>query len=131
MKDFNNNDFNRIGKEEFGKIMNDTITDKKVNKVLKGWGIIQKLLSSGPLWELADDIKDLYNMLKDWANKKYTQVPFRTILAVLGTLAYVINPFDAIPDTIPIIGQLDDLAVVKFCLKMIYSDLNQYREWKS
>lgn len=130
MKDFTNSDFNRIGEEEFGKIMDDTITDEKVNKVLRGWGIIQKLLSSGPLGELADDIKDLFNMLKDWASRKYTQVPVRTILAVVGALAYVISPFDAIPDTIPVLGQMDDLEVVRLCLKMIYSDLNQYRQWK-
>ncbi len=31
---------------------------------------------------------------------------------VLGTLAYLISPFDIAPDLIPIVGQLDDFVIV-------------------
>ena len=31
---------------------------------------------------------------------------------IAGTLAYVLSPFDISPDFIPIIGQIDDIAIV-------------------
>ena len=31
---------------------------------------------------------------------------------IAGTLAYVLSPFDISPDFIPIVGQIDDLAIV-------------------
>ncbi len=31
---------------------------------------------------------------------------------ILGTLAYLISPFDIAPDLIPIVGQLDDFVIV-------------------
>ncbi len=31
---------------------------------------------------------------------------------ILGTLAYVLSPFDLAPDLFPIVGQIDDVALV-------------------
>ncbi len=31
---------------------------------------------------------------------------------ILGTLAYVLSPFDISPDFLPIVGQIDDIALV-------------------
>ncbi len=31
---------------------------------------------------------------------------------IAGTLAYVLSPFDISPDFIPIVGQIDDIAIV-------------------
>lgn len=31
---------------------------------------------------------------------------------ILGTLAYLLSPFDITPDFLPIVGQLDDLTLV-------------------
>lgn len=49
-------------------------------------------------------------MLKDFATRKYTEIPMGTILAIVGTLVYILNPFDLIPDFIPAFGYLDDAA---------------------
>lgn len=40
---------------------------------------------------------------------------------ILGTLAYLFSPIDIAPDFIPIIGQIDDIAVVTLLL----SELSQ------
>ena len=52
-------------------------------------------------------ITSLYNWYRDTLrNPKYRW------WIVLGTLAYLISPFDISPDFIPIGGQIDDLVIV-------------------
>jgi uncharacterized membrane protein YkvA (DUF1232 family) len=51
-----------------------------------------------------------------WALARDPRVPTRQKL-VLGAIAgYIVLPFDIIPDFIPVLGQLDDLAVLIFGL---------------
>jgi len=38
---------------------------------------------------------------------------------ILGTVAYILNPIDAIPDLTPFIGMTDDLGVISFALVTI------------
>ncbi len=45
-------------------------------------------------------------------------------------LIYVFNPFDIVPDVLPIIGAVDDATVIAACLMLIERDLNKYRTWK-
>ena len=39
------------------------------------------------------------------------------------------SPIDLIPDYIIGIGQIDDAAVVGFCLYLLRKDLRKYKEW--
>ena len=40
------------------------------------------------------------------------------------------NPFDLVPDMLPVIGQLDDVAVMGACLILVEQDLHKYKDWK-
>jgi uncharacterized membrane protein YkvA (DUF1232 family) len=40
------------------------------------------------------------------------RVPVWLKLMLLGAVAYVVFPFDLIPDVIPVLGELDDLVVL-------------------
>lgn len=52
-------------------------------------------------------IQSIYN----WYRSTLRNPKYRWWI-ILGTLAYLISPFDIAPDFIPVIGQLDDLALV-------------------
>ena len=43
---------------------------------------------------------------------------------IIGALGYMISPLDAIPDAIPIAGLTDDLAVLLFVLKRVWTDID-------
>ena len=54
-----------------------------------------------------------------------------TIIAVISAILYLVTPFDLIADYIPVIGLVDDAAVILFCAFMVKSDLDDYAEWKA
>jgi len=72
----------------------------------------------------------LLSMTKDWIRNEYTVVPVKTIIAVVGAILYFINPFDLVPDIIPVLGFADDAAFVAFVIKAIKDDLDTYLMWK-
>ena len=43
---------------------------------------------------------------------------------IMGALGYMISPLDVIPDAIPIAGLTDDLAVLLFVLKKVWTDVD-------
>ena len=75
-------------------------------------------------------VPTLVSMVRAYAKKEFTDVPFGTIVAIVAALMYVLSPVDLIPDSIPVIGYLDDAAVVAFCLKNIEADVEAYKEWR-
>lgn len=117
--------------EDFVKEGAKKMTDKDLEKVVsRSEEIKKKFTPYGPLKRFIDDAKLLLAMVKDYWRKIYRQTPYGTIGAIVFTLIYVLNPFDLVPDVLPVIGQVDDAAVLTACLMLIERDLNQYKKWK-
>lgn len=70
------------------------------------------------------------SLLRDYSTRKYLDMPIGTMTAVISALVYFVSPIDIIPDTIPFFGLLDDAAVVAACLKMVESDIEEYKRWR-
>ena len=85
--------------------------------------------AQGRFVTLGRQILLLYDMLRAWWNDAYP-VPWKTAAAITAALLYFINPFDIVPDFIPVIGYLDDAVVVGACLKLIQSDLRAFASSK-
>lgn len=43
---------------------------------------------------------------------------------IIGALGYMISPLDVVPDAIPIVGLSDDLAVLLYVLKTVWTDID-------
>lgn len=41
-------------------------------------------------------------------------------LVILGTLAYIVSPFDILPDVIPFVGQIDDVMIVTILMAEVF-----------
>ncbi len=106
------------------------VTDKDIEKVVgKSAEIQKKFGAGGPLRRFVDDGRLLIGMVRDYWTRRYRQVPVGTIGAAAFTLLYVFNPLDLVPDVLPLIGQIDDAAVVAACLVLIEHDLQTYALW--
>lgn len=69
--------------------------------------------------ELLEKVLQLYYALgSDKCDAKHKTI-------ILGALAYVISPFDAIPDLIPILGYTDDMGVVGAALVAVANCIDE------
>lgn len=91
--------------------------------------ILDKVLG-GFLFKEYAKVKILIMMLGDILDGNWSTVWF-TVGAIVIVLLYILNPFDLIPDFIPIIGQLDDLSVLLFGWRLIQEDIKKYADWKA
>ena len=92
--------------------------------------ISHKLSNASPLRKFAEIGKIMFAMLKDIKNGRYPEVPWFAIAAISMALLYVLNPLDIIPDFIPGIGYIDDLAVMTISMGWIETDLHKYLDWR-
>ena len=88
---------------------------------------VEKIMSNGTLSKFMRDVKLYFKMLSDVFSRRYTRVPKGTVAAIVGTLLYVLSPVDVIPDVIPVVGYLDDAAVLALCLKFAKHDVDEYK----
>jgi uncharacterized membrane protein YkvA (DUF1232 family) len=123
-------DTNKVG-EELIKEGSPKITEKDIVKVVdKSQEIQKKFTSRGPLQRFIEDARLLIAVVKDYWSGTYRKLPYGTVAAIVFTLIYVFNPLDLVPDVLPIIGELDDAAVVTACLFLVERDLLAYKQWK-
>ncbi|WP_026839600.1 YkvA family protein [Gillisia sp. JM1] len=128
------NIFSKKVEEIDEEYMNDEITKidgDDVDVVMdKQEDISKKITSSNMLEKYTELAKVMFGMLKDYRKGIYTNVPWFTIASIAFAFLYVLNPLDIIPDFIPGLGYIDDLAVLSFGLRFIESDLHNYLDWK-
>jgi uncharacterized membrane protein YkvA (DUF1232 family) len=92
--------------------------------------IEERFQGSGPLQRLLEDGRLLLELVRDAQEGRYRAVPVWTLSAAGFALLYVLNPFDLVPDALPLLGLLDDAAVVSACLSLVEQDLRDYQAWK-
>lgn len=99
-------------KEDYYTVGRDT-TKEKIEEKLPD----NAKAYSDYLFLIPDLVALIFRLLKD------NRVPIKTKLAVSGSIAYIICPTDMIPNNIPFIGTIDDLAVIFFALNRIATDV--------
>ncbi|MFP4316259.1 MAG: YkvA family protein [Desulfovibrionales bacterium] len=72
----------------------------------------------------------LMGLVGDYRAGRYKKIPWWAVSSVVFALLYVLNPFDLVPDFIPVLGQLDDALVLGLCLRMVEREITAYKEWK-
>ncbi len=107
--------------------MDKPASDEDIQNVLDKKSAILKLLAK--LGKRIEDVKLLWNMLVDYKQGRYKEVPWKLIASVVFFFVYLLNPFDLIPDVLPILGFTDDLAVLGLVFTCFSSDIDDYKKW--
>jgi len=119
-------------KEQFERDIKNVDEDDVEYASKKGYSKVNDFGNNPPnaLLQLWNDIKLMVALIRDYVSGDYKEVPWNVIAAVTGAIIYFVSPIDVIPDFIPVIGYLDDAAVIALAVEFSRDDLNRYKIWK-
>jgi curved DNA-binding protein CbpA len=104
-----------------GKDFSEFINDETIrNKINRAYPALKKVL---------ENVRQLYALFKDSVSGNFKLHP-ANVAMIGGGLLYFILPADLIPDFIPLVGYLDDLAVLTTIMNSLKGEINAYRHWK-
>ena len=95
-----------------------------------------RFLERPPWWaklapkKLLHRVRLLWMLLGDYLSGRYRKIPWTAIVTCAAALAYVISPFDLIPDFLVPIGWTDDMVVMMLAWRSVKKELLAYCEWK-
>ncbi len=75
---------------------------------------------------LFSQVKLLWKMLGDYLSGGYRELSWGVVAAIAFAVLYVINPFDLVPDVIPVLGWIDDAAVTALVIRTLREQLRKY-----
>ena len=104
----------------FDKFKKDEITDAE---------ILEGEEKAENLGDKKNDFLLLIDMVKDSMDGSF-EIPALTLASIIGSIIYVISPFDAIPDIIPVLGWGDDVAVIGVVMASIATIVEDYKKHK-
>ncbi|AMW82463.1 DUF1232 domain-containing protein [Pseudomonas yamanorum] len=82
------------------------------------------------LGKLKDDLKLLQALCLAYWRGEYRAISPKALISVVAGLMYFLSPIDAIPDFIPVLGMLDDIAVLAWVMKTLDGELSAFRAWR-
>ncbi|PUB33561.1 uncharacterized membrane protein YkvA (DUF1232 family) [Elizabethkingia sp. YR214] len=74
-------------------------------------------------------LPDLFRMIKFISKGDYKPDLKGFLLPGLA-LVYAISPIDVLPDWIPVIGQMDDLAVLALAMPVLMKEVEKFLIWE-
>ncbi|KIZ37024.1 MULTISPECIES: YkvA family protein [Stutzerimonas stutzeri subgroup] len=84
----------------------------------------------GLLKGLREDLALLQALCVAWWRGEYRAISPNALIAVVAGLLYFLSPIDAIPDWLPGLGFVDDLAVLGWVMRKWSGELEAFKIWK-
>jgi uncharacterized membrane protein YkvA (DUF1232 family) len=81
-------------------------------------------------YKFQDNLIALVRMMRAWIKGDYQNISTKSIIAVVAALLYFVNPLDLIPDFIPIIGQIDDMLILGYLIKILNKEIEKFMAWE-
>ena len=100
----------------------------KVDQLLRD--LEEKIKKVPVIGETFSTLPVMIAMVKAWITKEYTVVSPKVIACLVGAILYLVTRKDLLPDSIPVVGYADDLAVLGLALKLSEPELKAFAEWR-
>ena len=94
---------------------------EKLKSRMKSLPMVGNVLSNVPT---------MFKLLNHYLKGEYKDIPQKELIIIISAASYLIAPIDLIPDFIPVVGLVDDMAVVSVCIKSTRKELDKYLCWR-
>ncbi|RFU65194.1 YkvA family protein [Peribacillus glennii] len=91
----------------------------------------QNKYKKGFVEETLDSLKSMCELIKAYVTGDYRNIPYKSLIVIIGSILYFVMPADSIPDVLVGLGFTDDAAVIAFAIKQVKDDLDKFIAWKS
>lgn len=107
-------------------------TGKTLEAIDKASRKLEPLASLPIIGGTVADVQDIISMLNDYYHGRYKKLPVSVILGSVAIVAYLLSPFDIVPDSIPLLGFIDDAFIINIVLELcVDKELERYRNWRT
>ena len=111
---------------------------EQAEELLKDTGKVEQLLQKAE--EKVKDVPGvgsalakfplMISMIRGYITKEYTEVSPKVIVTMICALIYLLSGKDLIPDSKPVVGMVDDIAVVAAAFVLVNPELEAYAQWR-
>ncbi|MBR0131377.1 MAG: DUF1232 domain-containing protein [Firmicutes bacterium] len=127
---------NIISIDKAKQVLNSGVA--QAQELMKDTGKIDELLEKAEkklqevptIGSAMSDLPVMLQMIKSYITKEYNVVSPKVVASMVSSLLYIVTGKDLIPDSIPVLGQLDDIAVIAVALKINEKELADFRAWR-
>ena len=125
-----------IDKNKIQELLDES--SSKVEAIMKDTAALENILQSAEkklaeipnVGQYAANLPLMLSMVRSYIAKEYTEVSPKVVVSMVGALVYMLKGKDLIPDKIPVIGAVDDLAVLGLALQLNTAELEAYKQWR-
>lgn len=94
-------------------------------------GMWRQIESSGPLCAFARKIRLSWELVRDALSGRYTELSKGDLALMVAALGYLVLTVDIVPDFIPVVGLLDDCAVLGWLFTRFRDELKRYEAFRT
>ena len=84
----------------------------------------------GPLAGVTHSLQTMGRLVRAYARREYTRIPWGIFLSAAAALLYFVTPLDAIPDVLLGFGLIDDAAILAFVATRLGDELARFEGWE-
>jgi uncharacterized membrane protein YkvA (DUF1232 family) len=85
----------------------------------------------GPFAETWPYLMAMIRLIRAYHRLEYRDISAQDLLVIVAAIIYFVSPFDVIPDSVPILGNIDDAFVVRLAMKSVSADLDAFMAWET
>src|SRR5437588_6930576 len=84
-----------------------------------------------PFQETWPYFQAMLRLIRAYSQGDYRDVHESTLVVIIASIIYVVNPLDVIPDALPALGFLDDATVLALAVRRARQTLDDFMSWET